>query len=159
MNFKALGSKKDGDPVPVLYQCTEEDPFDARTMVLAYEEGGKVVPVVSDFDCFLIGTQKFHYSEPIPPEQVDLLDWCVSQIEWILESHTQPESWTVRWLEVLKFAAENNYCPTLPKFGYGDPASCSMIEASVKRLATSSGAVRHGPECFNYFFLLVKTDT
>jgi len=151
MNFAALRKKND-EPLPVLYQCAEEDPFDARTILMAYEEEGKVIPVVSDFDCFLIGSRRFHYSDPMSPEQIDLLDWCVSQIEWILESHTQPESWTTRWLEVLKFAAKNDFYPTMPKYGFGDPTSYSMIEASVKRSAKSCGAVRHGAECFNYFF-------
>ena len=152
MNFSALRLKDIDGPLPVLYQCADEDPFDARMLVMAYEEEGKVTPVVSDFDCFLIGTSKFHYSDPMPPEQIDLLDWCVSQIEWILESHTEPESWTTRWLEVLKFAATNDFYPSMPKFGFGDPTSHSMIEASATRLAKSSGAVRHGAECFNYFF-------
>lgn len=152
MNFSALKVKDTDGPLPVLYQCADEDPFDARMLVMAYEEEGKVTPVVSDFDCFLIGTSKFHYSDPMPPEQVDLLDWCISQIEWILESHTQPEPWTTRWLEVLCFAAANNFYPSMPKFGFGDPTSQSMIETAVTRLAKSTGAVRHGAECFNYFF-------
>jgi len=152
MNFSALRLKTIDGPLPVLYQCADEDPFDARMMVMAYEEEGKVLPVVSDFDCFLMGTSKFHYSDPMPTEQIELLDWCVSQIEWILESHTQPESWTSRWLEVMKFAAQNNFYPSMPKFGFGDPTSYSMIEASVTRSAKSCGAVRHGAECFNYYF-------
>ena len=152
MNFAALRLKNSDAPLPVIYQCAEEDPFDARMMVMAYEEERKVIPVVSDFDCFLIGSRKFHYADPMSPEQVDLLDWCVSQIEWILESHTQTESWTARWLAILKFAAKNNFFPAMPQFGFGDPTSYSMIEASVKRSAKSYGAVRHGAECFNYFF-------
>ncbi len=152
MNFSALRLKDIDGPLPVLYQCADEDPFDARMLVMAYEGEGKVTPVVSDFDCFLIGTSKFYYSDPMPPEQVDLMDWCVSQIEWILESHTEPESWTSRWLEVLKFAARNDFYPSMPRFGFGDPTSHSMIEASATRSAKSSGAVRHGAECFNYFF-------
>lgn len=119
---------------------------------MAYEEEGKVVPVVSDFDCFLIGSRNFSYEDPMSPDQVDLLDWCISQIEWILENHTEPESWTTRWLEVLKYAARNGFYPMMPRFGFGDPTSYSMIEASVHRSAKTCGAVRHGPECFNFFF-------
>ncbi|KAL7540179.1 hypothetical protein ACHAXR_009930 [Thalassiosira sp. AJA248-18] len=152
MNFAALRRRNPNEPLPVLYQCSEDDPFDARMLVMAYEEEGKVVPVVSDFDCFLIGSRNFSYEDPMSPEQVELLDWCVSQIEWILDNHTGPESWTTRWLEVLKYAARNGFYPSMPRFGFGDPTSYSMIEASVHRSAKTCGAVRHGPECFNFFF-------
>mmetsp|Transcript_31777 Transcript_31777/g.54200 ORF Transcript_31777/g.54200 Transcript_31777/m.54200 type:complete len:1194 (-) Transcript_31777:624-4205(-) len=152
MNFSALKRHNCHEPHPVLYQTSEEDPFDARMLVMAYEEEGKVVPVVSDFDCFLIGSRNFSYEDPMSVEQVELLDWCVSQIEWILDNHTGPESWTTRWLEVLKYAARNGFYPSMPRFGFGDPTSYSMIEASVHRSAKTCGAVRHGPECFNFFF-------
>ena len=152
MNFGALRRRKPGEPLPVLYQISEDDPFDARTLVMAYEEEGKVSPVVSDFDCFLIGSKNFSYEDKMPPEQVDLLHWCVSNIEWILSNHAGPESWTSRWLEVLKDAARNGFYPSMPRCGFGDPTSYSMIEASVHRSAKTCGAVRHGPECFNYYF-------
>jgi len=152
MNFAALRRRIDNEPLPVLFQNSEVDPFDARMLVMAYEEEGKIVPVVSDFDCFLIGSRNFSYEDPMSEEQVQLLDWCVSQIEWILDNHTEPDSWTTRWLEVLKYAARNGFYPSMPRFGFGDPTSYSMIEASVKRSAKTCGAVRHGPECFNFFF-------
>lgn len=152
MNFETLRRRIPNEPLAVLVQNSNEDPFDARTLVMAYEEEGKVLPVVSDFDCFLIGSRKFSYEAPMAADQVELLDWCVSQIEWMLETHKQPECWTTRWLEVLKYAARNGFCPSMPRFGFGDPTSYSMIEASVRRSAKSCGAVRHGPECFNYFF-------
>mmetsp|Transcript_23261 Transcript_23261/g.56125 ORF Transcript_23261/g.56125 Transcript_23261/m.56125 type:complete len:496 (-) Transcript_23261:36-1523(-) len=153
MNFAALRrSPEPKEPLAVLYQKSEEDPFDARMLVMAYEEEGKVVPVVSDFDCFLIGSRDFSYEDHMCPEQVELLAWCVSQIEWILDNHTGPESWTTRWLEVLKYAARNGFYPSMPRFGFGDPTSYSIIEASVQRSAKTCGAVRHGPECFNFFF-------
>jgi len=39
----------------------------------------------------------------------------------------------------------------MPKFGYADPRSYAIIKGAVDRLK-QSGAVRHGPECFNYGF-------
>ena len=75
-----------------------------------------------------------------------------TQIEWILDNHTEPECWTTRWLEVLKIAARKGFHPSMPRFGFGDPTSYSMIEACVKRSTKTCGAVRHGPECFNFFF-------
>lgn len=151
MNFGALRRRKENEPLPVLYQCSD-DPLDARMLVMAYEEEGKVLPVVSDFDCFLIGSRNYTYQDQMPEDQVDLLDWCVSQIEWILDNQTEPESWTSKWLEILKNAARQNFYPQMPRFGFGDPTSYSMIEAAVSRSAKTCGAVRHGPECFNYFF-------
>jgi len=154
MNFAALQHHREveSDPLPVLYQYSDEDPFDARMLLMAYEEEGKVTSVVSDFDCFLIGSRNFSYEAPMSREQLELVDWCVSQLEWILETHTEPESWTTRWLEILKYAAQNGFHPSMPRFGFGDPTSYSMIEASVLRSTKTCGAVRHGPECFNYFF-------
>lgn len=152
MNFSSLRRRHSGEPLPVLIQKSINNPFDPRMLVMGYEEEGKVVPVVSDFDCFLIGSKHFSYEDPMLLEQVELMHWCVSQIEWILANHLSPESWTTRWLEVLKHAAKNGFCPAMPRFGFGDPTSYSMIEASVQRLARTCGAVRHGPECFNFFF-------
>lgn len=39
----------------------------------------------------------------------------------------------------------------MPRFGFGDPKSYSVMEMAVKRVQ-ENGAVRHGPECFNYYF-------
>ena len=161
MNFAALQHRRevDSDPLPVLYQYSDEDPFDARMLLMAYEEEGKVTSVVSDFDCFLIGSRNFSYEAPLPREQLELLDWCVSQVEWILETHTEAESWTARWLEILKYAAQSGFYPSMPRFGFGDTTSYSMIEASVHRSAKTCGAVRHGPGeptslfYYSFFFL------
>ena len=147
MNFAALQHRREveSDPLPVLYQYSDEDPFDARMLLMAYEEEGKITSVVSDFDCFLIGSRNFSYEAPLSREQLELLDWCVSQVEWILETHTEPECWTNRWLEILKYAAQSGFYPSMPRFGFGDSTSYSMIEASVHRSAKTCGAVRHGP--------------
>lgn len=41
--------------------------------------------------------------------------------------------------------------PSVPRYGYGDPKSYAIMECAVARLSIC-GAVRHGAECFNYFF-------
>lgn len=55
--------------------------------------------------------------------------------------------------------------PVVPRYGYGDPKSYAIMECAVARLSLC-GAVRHGAECFNYFFpqeldeeFLVVSDT
>jgi hypothetical protein len=39
----------------------------------------------------------------------------------------------------------------MPKYGFGDPKSYLLIEQAVYRLR-KDGCVRHGAECFNYYF-------
>ena len=70
-------------------------------------------------------------------------------------------SWTTRWLEVKKKHADNLLATEakkphqeeekMPVFGYADPRSYAIMEGAVAKLKTN-GAVRHGPECFNYNF-------
>jgi hypothetical protein len=153
MNFATLRKQDPKKAIPVLYQYSDDDPFDPRMMIVAYEEEGRVVPVVSDFDCFLIGSRDFSFKEGMEESQIDLLDWCIAQIEWILDNQSDDiESWTAKWLEILKHAAQNGFVPKMPPFGFGDPSSYALIEAAVHKSKKKNGAVRHGPECFNYFF-------
>lgn len=126
---------------------------------------GRVLPVVSDFDCFLVGTRRVQYNMPLPPDQQKALHWCVNQIEKICErmlaektaensnysgddnkpSQTRKEkthiSWSLLWLQVLR---DSSFHPEIPRFGFGDPISYCMVENAVERLHLS-GAVRHGP--------------
>ena len=153
MNFATLRKQYKNSAIPVLYQFSDTDPFDPRMLIIAYEEEGNVTPVVSDFDCFLIGSRNFFFEEEMAEDQIELLDWCISQIEWILDNQTDhPDSWTVKWLTILKHAAMNGFVPKMPPFGFGDPASYGIIEAAVNKSKKTNGAVRHGPECFNFFF-------
>ena len=153
MNFATLRKQDPNKAIPVLYQYSKDDPFDPRMLIIAYEEEGRVVPVVSDFDCFLIGSRDFSFKEDMADDQIELLDWCISQIEWILDNQTDtPDSWTAKWLAILKHAVINGFVPKMPPFGYGDPSSYALIEAAVHKFKKMNGAVRHGPECFNYFF-------
>ena len=153
MNFATLRKQYKNSAIPVLYQYSDTDPFDPRMLIIAYEEEGRVTPVVSDFDCFLIGSRNFFFEEEMAEDQIELLDWCISQIEWILDNQTDlPGSWTVKWLTILKHAAINGFVPKMPPFGFGDPASYGLIEAAVNKSKQTNGAIRHGPECFNFFF-------
>ena len=71
------------------------------------------------------------------------------QIERIVEAQVKEnrnrkkkeyKPWSLLWLEVLK---ESSYHPEIPRFGFGDPVSYSIVENAVERLQLS-GAVRHG---------------
>ena len=43
------------------------------------------------------------------------------------------------------------YHPEIPEFGFGEPTSTRLIQ-DVIQCTSSCGAVRHGAECFNYWF-------
>jgi len=153
MNFVCTRKYKGKGPRAVVLQTsvTAEAALSPQSLVIAYEENGSVAPVASDFDCFLVGTRNVRYVTPLPKDQVTLLNWLLSQIESILDSPKSPMSWTSRWLDVLKQSAENGFYPELPEFGFGDPKSYAIMEEAVSRMKVN-GAVRHGAECFNYFF-------
>lgn len=88
--------------------------------------------------------------------------WCIDRIEEILNSPKSSDSWTERWLDVLK---KDNPHPDIPPYGFGDPKSYGIMERAALQLI-DTGAVRHGSECFNYYFpqeiddtLLIISDT
>jgi hypothetical protein len=155
MNNAAVAAKPRKDhPRAVLWQSDDKsDPMSPLGLLMAYEENGRVVPVVSDFDPFLVGTRRvpFHPEQgSLPDDQVEILKWSVERIGDVLDEQS-PESWTSRWLKVLKEETSKGFYPTVPQFGFGDQRSYSMMANAVQRL-TDDGAVRHGSECFNYFF-------
>jgi hypothetical protein len=122
--------------------------------LVAYEENGKVKPVVSDFDCFLTGTRGVKYKKPISDDQVNLVKWSVDNIGEVLDERVASNStagWMNTWFGVLKKAALKGFYPQTPKYGNGDPKSYEIIECAVSRLK-ETGCVRHGAECFNFFF-------
>ena len=137
--------------IVVLMQTEDTRALDPRTLVMAYEEVGKVLPVVSDFDCFTMGTEGVRYSTPLPDDQIELLKWCVENAEGVLkEQHESdtPMSWTMRWLEVLKVSADKGFHPVIPRFGFGDKKSYEMMKGAVSRSVNVNGAVRHGAEWY-----------
>eukprot|EP00567_Pseudictyota_dubia_P012368 CAMPEP_0197444196 /NCGR_PEP_ID=MMETSP1175-20131217/9732_1 /TAXON_ID=1003142 /ORGANISM="Triceratium dubium, Strain CCMP147" /LENGTH=622 /DNA_ID=CAMNT_0042974939 /DNA_START=63 /DNA_END=1931 /DNA_ORIENTATION=- len=159
MNFTAIrkyhinekDTKEHSGPRAVLWQHPEADhPMCPRTLLMAYEENGRVVPVVSDFDCFIMGSRGVRYEKPLPPDQLSLMKWCISQTKIILDN-PKNVPWTKRWLDILKENAVKGVHPVVPKCGFADPKSYCIIEHAIRRLE-ESGAVRHGAECFNYYF-------
>lgn len=155
MNNATLQFPSKDSPRAVLWQnACSRDPLNIHELLMAYEEKGRVRPVVSDFDPFLVGTRRVRYDPKdacLPTEQVDVLKWCVKQIGGILDGPTRPETWTNRWLEVLKRESNNGFHPSIPPYGFGDIKSYSIMRNAIERL-TADGSVRHGAESFNYYF-------
>ena len=155
MNFKAVRyAPEPGEPRAVVYQYSKTHPMEPRTLLMAYEEYGKVKPVVSDFDCFLLGSRGVRYKEPIPEEQVELLKWSLKNIGETLDERARTQSkvgWMEGWFKVIRQAALKGYYPKMPKYGNGDPKSYEIFEVAASRLQ-DTGCVRHGAECFNWFF-------
>ena len=149
LNLKAL---RDGSaPAAVLWQDDEGDPLNPLQLLMAHEEEVHGVrPVVSDLDAFLLGSKGMESTEPLAEDQVQLMHWCFDNMEKVLEVPA-PQSWTKRWLQVVKTAASTGFHPNMPRFGYGDPKSYDIM-ASMVDATSHCGAVRHGPECFNYYF-------
>jgi len=170
MNFKAIRHEPGpGEPRAVVYQMSTCSPMEPRMLLMAYEENNKVKPVVSDFDCFLLGSRGVRYKHPIPDDQIELVKWSVENISEVLDEQaanpTDNVGWMETWFKVLKKAALKGYYPKTPKYGNGDRKSYEIIEVAVSRLQ-ETGCVRHGAECFNWFFpqeiddtLLVISDT
>jgi len=169
MNFKAVRhAPEPGEPRAVVYQYSKTHPMEPRTLLMAYEEYGKVKPVVSDFDCFLLGSRGVRYKDPIPEEQVELLKWSLKNIGETLDERAKTQSkegWMEGWFKVTRQAALKGYFPKTPKYGNGDPKSYEIFEVAASRLQ-DTGCVRHGAECFNWWFpqdiddeLLVVSDT
>mmetsp|Transcript_20836 Transcript_20836/g.48927 ORF Transcript_20836/g.48927 Transcript_20836/m.48927 type:complete len:859 (-) Transcript_20836:58-2634(-) len=144
------GCGKVGQPPPADFDVSC-NPLNPQDLLIAYEENGKVIPVVSDFDCFLLGTRGVKYRDPLGENEVTMLNWCIDEIRGILETPDDDAGWTQRWLGVKKRQLKNGESRQMPKFGYADPRSYAIMRGAVNRLR-GNGSVRHGPECFNYGF-------
>jgi len=157
----------DDDPIPVLWHggcgaigenSPSDDacnPMDPRGLLMAYEQNDKVTPVVSDFDCFLFGTKGVPYQRSYRQRELSMLLQCIDTIGEILSSapdENESVGWTLQWLDCMKkLVNDKSFCGEMPKYGFADPTSYDVIRGAVHRLR-NSGAVRHGPECFNYCF-------
>jgi 3',5'-cyclic-nucleotide phosphodiesterase len=160
MNFASIKNKCEDDvPRAVVWQFTDPylppnepdpDPMMPQTLLMAYEENGRVMPVVSDFDCFLLGTRGVRFQNPLPEEQVGLVHEMIRGVETILKDckEGKTKNWTASWLNVMK---KNKSHIPMPKYGFGDPKSYAIMKHAVQRLE-EFGAVRHGAECFNFYF-------
>lgn len=155
--METLRKHTPGSPRPVVLLKTKEvdKTMDPRYLLIAYEEEGKVKPVVSDFDCFVVGTRRVSFDKPLPDNQVELMKWCITQIEKVLDVPPSNETWTMRWLEMLKEEYEKGFNVSFPKYGFADPKSYSIMAHAVASLA-GHGSVRHGAECFVSKNLLSK---
>ena len=160
MNFASIKQEVEEDtPRAVVWQYTDPylppnepdpDPMMPQTLLMAYEEHGSVKPVVSDFDCFLLGTRGVRFHSPLPDDQVKMVHHMVDDIEKILNDCSEGNStnWTAGWLNEMK---RHKTHIKMPKYGFGDPKSYAIMKYAVHRLE-EFGAVRHGAECFNYYF-------
>eukprot|EP00930_Biecheleria_cincta_P032164 TRINITY_DN22318_c0_g1_i1.p1 TRINITY_DN22318_c0_g1~~TRINITY_DN22318_c0_g1_i1.p1 ORF type:complete len:1340 (+),score=259.46 TRINITY_DN22318_c0_g1_i1:107-4126(+) len=146
MNFKSL--REDTEPKIVLFQADKEDSLNPHGLLVAYAEK-TVKPVVSDFDTFIVGNKGLLHDK-LSPVQVDLETWAVDQIEDIL-NNPGPASWTSRWLDCMKKASEKGMYPNIPPYGFGDSTSYRFISEAIQA-TKETGAVRHGAECFNFYF-------
>jgi hypothetical protein len=142
-------------PRAAVWQHDTANAMNPVTLLMAHEEERGVLPVASDMDPFLVGSRGMPIEQPLPPDQVELLKWCIDSIESIL---LEPKAvgWTGRWLDVLKYRhipMEGHKYGRLkvPEFGFGDKKSYDIIRGVVHTMR-KTGAVRHGAECFNYWF-------
>lgn len=146
MNMHAV--RGGGDPEVVLYQHDHDNPMNPHGLLIAYAEL-TVRPVVSDFDTFLVGSRGVRFAA-IAPKQQEVALWSLEKTVDILRN-PGGISWNSRWLDILREANTSGFHPDIPKYGFGDTTSIRLIEAAIKA-TVSTGAVRHGAECFNYYF-------
>ena len=148
MDMNLHATRGDSSPEVVLYQQDLHDAMNPHGLLMAYAEA-QVKPVISDFDTFTIGSMGMSYGR-MPADQVQLLHWALDHTEEVLKSPDQ-RGWMARWLEILKVEARKGFHPKLPEFGFGDPTSYGLI-SKVVGATKVCGAVRHGAECFNFYF-------
>lgn len=146
MNLHSL--RGNSTPSVVLYQSDLSDPMNAQGLLIAYAER-EVKPVCSDFDTFTVGSTNMKY-DPMPPKYLDLVHWSLDHTKQLLEK-PEAQGWMGRWLGVLKSEAAKGFHPEFPEYGFGDPTSYGLISRVVEA-TMSCGAVRHGAECFNFYF-------
>jgi len=145
MNLHAV--RGNSTPSVCIYQFDLSDPMNPLGLLVAYAEK-EVKPVVSDFDTFTIGSRGMKYNAT-PPQQVELIHWTLGHMNGLLKE--EKTNWTNSWLDVLAAENERGFHPVIPEFGFGDPTSYGLIE-DVVSCTSSCGAVRHGAECFNFYF-------
>merc|ERR1719359_2225464 len=98
-------------------------------------------------DCFVVGSRGMDF-QPLAQSQVELVQWLLLHIEQVLKKPPQ-HGWMGTWLELLKTEGKKGFHPEIPRFGFGDPTSCGIMEYAVRK-THACGAVRHGAECFNF---------
>ena len=111
-----------------------------------------MLPVCSDFDSLLMGTRRVKYSTPLPDDQVEIMRWMISGVEEVLDRQTEDQDWTNCWVEILRKATKQGFHPDIPRYGFGDAQSYSIMKQATESVRLS-GAVRHGSEWYVYLFL------
>jgi len=153
MNLHALRDSNCGRNSNVMHtvvlQCDAEDAMNPQGLCLAYATESEVHAVVSDFDPFLIGHRGVSF-DALPEDQLKIVQWCLRHAENVLDTPGS-DPWSSRWLEVLKSEGEKGFHPEFPKYGFGDPASYAIVE-KLSAAMSGTGGVRHGAECFNFYF-------
>lgn len=77
--------------------------------------------------------------------------WSLDKTETVLRNPDH-QAWTSRWIDILRIENENGFHPKAPyPYGFGDKTSIEQIKGVVEA-TKACGAVRHGPECFNFHF-------
>jgi len=147
MNANLRATRGPSVPEVVLYQYDNNNPLNPHGLLLAYAEA-TVKPVVSDFDAFTTGSRGNMSFEKMNHEQQQVAIWCIAQAEKILVNPSD-RSWTSQWMALLKKAQAEGFRPETPPFGFSDPTSY-RLSAQVIEATKSTGAVRHGAECFNF---------
>ena len=124
-NFKSMRKvpKTKNEPRVVVWHLEEDGDnhhsnLCPHNLLMAYEEHGRVVPVVSDFDGFLMGTKRIHFDQCLPPEQVDLVRSEIRIAQDILEGIASGDSWAARWMYASSAYPKKQ--PIMPQFGFGD---------------------------------------
>ena len=109
----------------------DSDPMCPLDLLMAYEENGNVTPVVSDFDCFLLGTRGVQYHQPLEELDMSMLSWCVDEIDGILSTPKEGVDWTHRWLDVKKkHVIDEGFMREMPRFGYAGEISCEIVSCT-----------------------------
>jgi len=146
MDMNLHSVRGDSEPAVVLYQYDEHQPMNPKGLLVAYAET-EVKPVVSDFDTFTVGSTNTQYSRAIPENQANIMTWSLKHTRGVLED-VNAKSWTSSWQQILR---NEHLHPEFPKYGFGDPTSYELIGDVVEK-TSSAGAIRHGAECFNFYF-------
>jgi len=147
MNLQSLRSSQ--PPEVVLFQFDKGDPMNPHGLLMAYAEETHVKPVVSDFDLFLVGSRGMVY-DSLPEDQQALALWSLERTSEILKLPGEG-FWNESWLEVLKTHGSKVVLPAPRPYGNGDETSCRLTGDAVES-TKESGAIRHGAECFNFYF-------
>ena len=92
--------------------------------------------------------------DKLPAQQAELASWTLRHLQGLLETGCGGH-WDVLWKDVVDKYKNEFYdiMPSnqFPKRGFGDAATDSLVACLVQATA-DTGAIRHGSECFNYFF-------